>query len=257
MKTHSLLLLLLSFVQVVPLFGETPYKEERRVIYSSEAPERPYLLQPGHSLEQTVSFPKRAYPTRKFLRVTGGVKMPAPFQERGEEMFRRSEFFIDDNLDSVVTRKDCYSLYFKGENDAFERYAYFRVMGEALKPGKLTVHLPVVRRRQLTVDVKGRFGLELELYYKKPGRAAQDILILPTACCLCLSLSARESIRMSAILLHCPITWLALCCVQEEAVSVVNVAGSAPFGAEWQNCVACPFHQVCTESESGGLLGRM
>ena len=164
MKTHSLLLLLLSFVQVFPLFGETPYKEERRVIYSSEAPERPYLLQPGHSLEQTVSFPKRAYPTRKFLRVTGGVKMPAPFQERGEEMFRRSEFFIDDNLDSVVTRKDRYSLYFKGENDAFERYAYFRVMGEALKPGKLTVHLPVVRRRQLTVDVKGRFGLELELY---------------------------------------------------------------------------------------------
>ena len=33
MKTHSLLLLLLSFVQVFPLFGETPYKEERRVIY--------------------------------------------------------------------------------------------------------------------------------------------------------------------------------------------------------------------------------
>lgn len=179
MKTHSLLLLLLSFVQVFPLFGETPYKEERRVIYSSEAPERPYLLQPGHSLEQTVSFPKRAYPSRKFLRVTGGVKMPAPFQERGEEMFRRSEFFIDDNLDSVVTRKDRYSLYFKGENDAFERYAYFRVMGEALKLGKLTVHLPVVRRRQLTVDVKGRFGLELELYYKKPGRAAQDIFDIP------------------------------------------------------------------------------
>ena len=32
MKTHSLLLLLLSFVQVFPLFGETRYKEERRVI---------------------------------------------------------------------------------------------------------------------------------------------------------------------------------------------------------------------------------
>ena len=99
MKKHSLLLLLLSFVQVFPLFGETPYKEERRVIYSSETPENPYLLQPGHSLEQAVSFPQRTYPTRKFLRVTGGIKMPAPFQERGEEMFRRSEFFIDDNLD--------------------------------------------------------------------------------------------------------------------------------------------------------------
>lgn len=66
MKTHSLLLLLLSFVQVFPLFGETSYKEERRVIYSSEAPERSYLLQPGHSLEQTVSFPNVLIPLVSF-----------------------------------------------------------------------------------------------------------------------------------------------------------------------------------------------
>ena len=51
--------------------------------------------------------------------------MPAPFQNRGEEMFRRSEFYIDDNLDSVIRKKDCYSLYFKGEDDNFERHAYY------------------------------------------------------------------------------------------------------------------------------------
>ena len=31
--------------------------------------------------------------------------MPAPFQNRGEEMFRRSEFYIDDNLDSVIRKR--------------------------------------------------------------------------------------------------------------------------------------------------------
>lgn len=31
--------------------------------------------------------------------------MPAPFQNRGEEMFRRSEFYIDDNLDSLHVKK--------------------------------------------------------------------------------------------------------------------------------------------------------
>ena len=39
-------------------------------------------------------------------------------------MFRRSEFYIDDNLDSVIRKKDRYSLYFKGEDDNFERHAY-------------------------------------------------------------------------------------------------------------------------------------
>ena len=77
--------------------------------------EKTHLLQPDQSISETVTFGQSGIPTRKFLRVIGGVKMPAPFQNRGEEMFRRSEFYIDDNLDSVIRKKDRYSLYFKGE----------------------------------------------------------------------------------------------------------------------------------------------
>ena len=84
--------------------------------------------------------------------------MPAPFQNRGEEMFRRSEFYIDDNLDSVIRKKDCYSLYFKGEDDNFERHAYYRISGKLLKPGELTVTLPVVKKQGLTVAGPGRYG---------------------------------------------------------------------------------------------------
>lgn len=126
--------------------------------------------------------------------------MPAPFQERGEEMFRRSESFL---LMTIWIL----SLLVKIATPSIsrERMMLLSVMPTSVSwerhlNRKLTVHLPVVRRRRLTVDVRGRFGLELELYYKKPGRAAQIFLILPTACCLCLSLSARESIRMSAML---------------------------------------------------------
>lgn len=105
--------------------------------------------------------------------------MPAPFQNRGEEMFRRSEFYIDDNLDSVIRKKDRYSLYFKGEDDNFERHAYYRISGKLLKPGELTVTLPVVKKQGLTVSGNGDFGVEIELFYRKPGRAADDIYDKP------------------------------------------------------------------------------
>ena len=105
--------------------------------------------------------------------------MPAPFQNRGEEMFRRSEFYIDDNLDSVIRKKDRYSLYFKGEDDNFERHAYYRISGKLLKPGELTVTLPVVKKQGLTVSGNGDFGVEIELFYRKPGRAAADIYDKP------------------------------------------------------------------------------
>ena len=73
--------------------------------------------------------------------------MPAPFQNRGERKCSAGpSFHIDDNLDSVIRKKDRYSLYFKGEDDNFERHAYYRISGKLLKPGELTVTLPVVKK---------------------------------------------------------------------------------------------------------------
>ena len=117
--------LLVSQIFAVSLLFAGPIQTETRtVVFTPSGGEKVYLLTPGNSITEEVSFQQADYPTRKFLRVVGGVKMPAPFQSRGEEMFRRSEFYIDDNLDSVHVKKDKYSLYFKGEDNNFERHAY-------------------------------------------------------------------------------------------------------------------------------------
>ena len=161
------------------LFAVSLQTETRTVVFTPSDGDKVYLLTPGSSVTQPVSFLQADYPTRKFLRVVGGVKMPAPFQSRGEEMFRRSEFYIDDNLDSVHVNKDKYSLYFKGEDDNFERHAYYRISGDLLKPGELTVTLPVVKQQGLSVSPDGDFGVEIELFYKKPGRYKDDIYDRP------------------------------------------------------------------------------
>ena len=49
-----------------------------------------YLLHLDQSISETVAFGQSGIPTRKFLRVIGGVKMPAPFQDRGEVHLLRS-----------------------------------------------------------------------------------------------------------------------------------------------------------------------
>ena len=172
--------LLVSQIFTVSLLFAGPIQTETRtVVFTPSGGEKVYLLTPGNSITEDVSFQQADYPTRKFLRVVGGVKMPAPFQSRGEEMFRRSEFYIDDNLDSVHVKKDKYSLYFKGEDNYFERHAYYRISGDLLKPGELVVTLPVIHRQNLSVSSGGDFGVEIELFYKKPGRYKDDIYDRP------------------------------------------------------------------------------
>ena len=151
------------------------WKETRTILFSSSLGENQYLLRPNESFCRAVEFKPATIPTRKFLRVIGNLRMPAPFAARGEEMFRRAEFLIDDNLDSIIRKKDRYSLYFKGENDDFERHAYYRISGKELKSGELTVVVPVVKKQNLEVASTGDFGVEIELFYQKPGRAADDI----------------------------------------------------------------------------------
>ena len=178
MKKTCISLCLIVFA-VLQAYAASSWKETRTVVFTPAGSEKTHLLQPDQSISETVTFGQSEIPTRKFLRVIGGVKMPAPFQNRGEEMFRRSEFYIDDNLDSVIRKKDRYSLYFKGEDDNFERHAYYRISGKLLKPGELTVTLPVVKKQGLTVSGNGDFGVEIELFYRKPGRAADDIYDKP------------------------------------------------------------------------------
>ena len=155
--------------------ADSTWKETRKVIFTPQGGNSIHLIQPGQSLSQTADFQLTNLPARRFLRVVGGVQLPEPYKRRGETMFRAAEFLIDDNLDSICRKKDHYSLYFKGENDAFERIAFNRIPGRLLKAGDLTVTLPVVKKEALTVSPEGQFGLQIGLYFEKKGRAANDI----------------------------------------------------------------------------------
>ena len=169
----------LFFFMALAVEASGPWKETRTQIYPSGMDCQLGPLFPGHSIHRQVNFKLTDVPAKRYLRVIGGVHMPRPFTQRGEEMFRQAEFLIDDNLDSLVHKKDHYSLYFKGENDPFERYAYNRISGSLLEPGKLTVTLPVVKRNQLEVAEGGHFDLQLHLYFKQPGRAVDDVFDTP------------------------------------------------------------------------------
>ena len=170
-------ILLLAMLPLLAL--ATSWNETRTVIYPSGMDCQLAPLFPGHSVSRNVNFKLTDSPAKRYLRVIGGVNMPGHFQARGEEFFRQAEFLIDDNLDSLIHKKDHYSLYFKGNDEAFERYAYNRIPGSLLQPGKLTVELPVVKRNHMEIGENGNFDLQLHLYYKKPGRAADDVYDAP------------------------------------------------------------------------------
>ena len=118
-------------------WAENGWKETRNVIFRPDNSTKVQLLRPDESVQAIVKLTQTNVPTRKYLRVVGNIQMPAPFEHRGEEMFRRAEYLIDDNLDSLVRKQDTYSLYFKGNGEAFERYAYYRIEQKQFKPGRL------------------------------------------------------------------------------------------------------------------------
>ncbi len=150
--------------------------ESRKVIFSAGKDLDAYkTLTPGKHINIKAALSPRSDTVRRFLRVVGNVQWPAPWNLRGERNFRYVECLVDDNLDSTIHKNERYSLYFKGENDNFERHAYNRIMGQRLKAGPLTVRIPIVRKNALKVSDGGDFGVELQVYLKRPGRAPQDV----------------------------------------------------------------------------------
>lgn len=178
MKKTILALILSGCILGIPATRAQLQEENRKVLFSISAEEAPYQIDPEKSFEQTVSFEKKNYPVRRSLRVVGGTKMPGKFKARGETLFREAEYLIDDHLDSLVTYKDKYALYFVSENDPYEHHAYNRVSIPDLKPGKLTVEIPV-KREKLKINNGGDFGVELQLYYQKEGRHTDEVYDTP------------------------------------------------------------------------------
>lgn len=135
-------------------------------------------IEPGGSVSCDVVVADKGYPVKHTLRVVGGVSMPGRFAARGETLFRAAEYLIDDRLDSANVMRDRYSLYFDGENDAFEREAYYRVKGSMLREGELTVET-AVKRNGLRVGANGFFGVRMEIFRKHDGRHDDEIYYTP------------------------------------------------------------------------------
>lgn len=173
MKKRAGFILFILFFVIFAVYPQLQ-KEQRTILYPAEGEQGLIQIDPGKSFEQEISFEANNYPVRRILRVVGGVKMPGKFTPRGEEFFRQQEYLMDENLDSVNTHKDRYSLYFKGNNDPFERHAYNRIGG--IDFDKKSIDLEIAyKRKNLKISAQGDFGIELQIYKKKEGRDADDI----------------------------------------------------------------------------------
>lgn len=153
------------------------YQERREVLFDGRS-DNP-TLQPGERFKVAIVPVERDCPARAYLLVRGHVLNPSPFDGRGEEMFRRQEYGIIDNLDSSVRWKDPNSLYFKGEDDFYDRRAWNRIPASDLPAGECTLSIPVVRSEALKFSEGASFGVTLDLYLKKAGRAELDIYDKP------------------------------------------------------------------------------
>ncbi len=178
MKARLRLLFLMSLMTITISIRAQLREETVRELYRCEDKNNPTIIEPGRYFERTVTLEKKDYPVHRYLRIAGFVKIPGRYAPRGEELFRQTEFFIDDRLDSINTFRDRYSLFFSGENDPFERCVYNRISGTLLRKGKLTMETAVNRNR-LQLASGGKFGIELQIYFKKEGRYPDDVYDAP------------------------------------------------------------------------------
>lgn len=153
-------------------------EQERIILFNTENNNSPFIINPNSFFEKELTLEKKDYPIRRVLRIAGGSILPNKFALRGETNFRKQEFLIDDNLDSLIRSKDKYSLYFKGENYQYEQHAYNRITSLELSKGTLDLDFRY-KTKHLKVEERGDFGIELQLYYKKEGRNKDDIYDKP------------------------------------------------------------------------------
>ena len=173
MKLLGKIMLLALICMHYPLSAQVQ-TESQQIIYPVTDTDSIFVINPGESFNQKISFVKQDIPTRRLLRIVGGTKMPGHFTPRGETLFRAFEFYINDHLDSLNVSQDKYSLYFKGDNEPYEHHAYYRLSKDVLSTGKISVEINA-KRNNLKVEPNGDFGVELHVYYTKKGRHHDDV----------------------------------------------------------------------------------
>lgn len=151
------------------------FQQETRQVLMQEK----RIIEPGNSVTAKVTFSSCGdSSTRKQLRVVGGGQMPGAFKERGETLFREMEHLIDDYLDSIHTKNDRYALSFEGNGESYERSAYYKIPGRCFNSTKFSMEIQA-EAMGLKLASDGSFGVSLEVYYPKNGRAADDIYDAP------------------------------------------------------------------------------
>ncbi|WP_299557352.1 hypothetical protein [Seonamhaeicola sp.] len=175
MVLPTIVLFLMASCGKGQLAKQSEYIEHRHVIFNVE---EGYELSPGDTLVTKVNLAQQEHKMKRNIRVTGFTVLPKQFGRRGENRFREYCQLVDDYLDGQDTYKDdSYSLVYLGENEAFEKNAYYRLTYDKLKPfkgKKVQVNFPV-KRAIKGFGSKGFLKLRLQLYKKKQGRALDDI----------------------------------------------------------------------------------
>lgn len=164
----------IRYLSVFLLFGGMivlDTTEFRTVLFQAPS-EKPLVIQPGDSTQIALNFSDKNNPTTKMLRVIGGTQLPEDFN--WYHNIRNWEYWIDDHLDSVNVVNDKNALLFRGSNDKFERKAYHRISGEYFESGQIEISLQL-KRTDMIIHENGKFGIELEIFYKKDGRSENDI----------------------------------------------------------------------------------
>jgi hypothetical protein len=155
------------------LTPQSEYVELRKVILDTTG----YVLNPGNTLSVKFGFEPHGHQMKRSVRVKGASVLPEQFNPRSEITFRNHCYHIDDYLDTEDVYKETYSLVFIGENEAFEKNAYYRLSHDELenfKGNKLRVNFPV-KREINGFGPNGFLKLRLQMYKKKEGRALDDI----------------------------------------------------------------------------------
>jgi hypothetical protein len=156
------------------LITQSEYVELRSVVYDTTG----CVLNPGKSLSTKFKLEPRIHKMKKSLRVTGFTILPERFGKRSENIFREHCQHIDDYLDGEDTYdKDPYALVYVGENETFEKNAFYRLSPDQLenfKGEKVQVAFPVKRQIE-NFGSEGFLKLRLHLYKKKEGRVLDDI----------------------------------------------------------------------------------
>lgn len=173
---RDIIITFIYFLCIVPVFSSNTQHEKRQVLFSSV---NGHLITPEKSFRQSMHIEESKFAVHRWLRVVGELKFPEEFSDRGETLFRKSESRIDDSLDSLIVKKEKYSLFFNGSGEFNDCWASYRIPYTKWHRNDLTIKLPVVRKNNLVLEKGGFFGLEVNLYYKKKGRNPLDIYDAP------------------------------------------------------------------------------